>query len=116
MSSTEFDVLHILHVTSAIMLVAFTFYAFAADPSKRKFTLMWGGVASLLVLLTGLRMWHAQYNMVFAGWIAVKILCWLLISALTGIGFRRRAHAGLWMTLTLLAGLVAVAMVYIKPF
>ncbi|HZZ58120.1 MAG TPA: hypothetical protein VFE31_09845 [Opitutaceae bacterium] len=116
MSSSEFDVLHVIHVASALMLIGFTFFAFAADPAKRKLTLAWGGVASLLVLLTGLRMWQAQFNFVFAGWIAVKILCWILISALAGIGFRRRAHVGLWMTLALLAAALAVTMAYVKPF
>lgn len=116
MSSSEFNVLHILHVASALMLIGFTFFAFATDPTRRRFSLAWAGIASLLVVLTGLRMWQAQFNFVFAGWIAVKMACWLLISALAGIGFRRRASTGLWMTLALLAGALAVTMAYLKPF
>lgn len=42
MSSTEFDVLHIIHVASALLLIGFTFYAFAADPAQRRFALAWG--------------------------------------------------------------------------
>jgi hypothetical protein len=116
MGTLEFNVLHFVHVTAALMLVGFTFYAFAADPAQRKFTLMWGGIASLVVLLSGLRMWHAQFNMAFAGWIAVKLVTWLIISALAGIGFRRRQHVGLLMLLTLAAAALAVAMVFFKPF
>ena len=116
MSSPEFTLLHIIHVASAMMLVAFTFLAFAADPSRRKFTLMWSGIASLLVLLTGIRMWQGGFGFAAAGWVFVKIVCWLLISALGGIGFRRRAAAGVFMGVTLLAAAIAIAMAYAKPF
>ena len=116
MGSSEFTLLHIIHVASAMMLVGFTFFAFAADPARRKFTLMWSGIASLLVLLTGIRMWQGGFGFAAAGWIFVKILCWLIISALGGIGFRRRAAAGVFMGVTLLAAALAVAMAYAKPF
>jgi len=116
MSSPEFTLLHIIHVASAMMLVAFTFLAFAAEPARRKFTLMWSGIASLLVLLTGIRMWQGGFGFAAAGWVFVKIFCWLLISALGGIGFRRRAAAGVFMGVTLLAAAIAIAMAYAKPF
>jgi len=98
------------------MLVGFTFFAFAADPLKRKSTLMWAGIASLLVFLTGFRMWQGGFAFAVAGWIFVKMACWLIISALAGIGFRRREATGLLMVITLIAGATAVAMAYAKPF
>jgi hypothetical protein len=116
MSSPEFTLLHIIHVASALMLVGFTFFAFAADPSRRKMTLMWSGIASLLVLLTGFRMWQGTFAFAVAGWIFVKIACWLIISALAGIGFRRRGSAGALIIVTLVAGATAIAMAYAKPF
>jgi len=116
MSSAEFTALHIIHVASALMLVGFTFFAFAADPLKRKATLIWSGIASLLVLVTGFRMWQGGFAFAIAGWIFVKIACWLIISALAGIGFRRREVTCLLMVITLVAAATAVAMAYAKPF
>lgn len=99
-----------------MMLVGFTFLACAADPGRRKFTLMWSGISSLLVLLTGIRMWQGGFGFAAAGWVFVKIFCWLIVSALGGIAFRRRAAAGVLMVVTLLAAALAVAMAYAKPF
>jgi hypothetical protein len=98
------------------MLVGFTFFACAADPSRRKSTLMWAGIASLLVLLSGVRMWQGGFGFAAAGWVFVKIACWLVISALTGIGFRRRESAATLLVVILLAGTTAIAMAYAKPF
>lgn len=68
------------------------------------------------MLLTGVRMWQGQFGFVFAGWIIVKIVCWLGLSALTGIGFRRRGAVGALMTIAIVLGAAAVAMAYLKPF
>jgi hypothetical protein len=96
---------------------------------------MWSGIASLVLLLTGLRLWGALYSFsvkdhVFDGivdgfklsrdfvgwWVVVKIVCWLGLSALAGIAYRRRAQAGLWLKLAVVLAATAVAMVYVKPF
>ncbi|HTX66468.1 MAG TPA: hypothetical protein VMD31_11900 [Opitutaceae bacterium] len=116
MSPTEFSILHLLHVAAAFVLVGYTFYAFAAPPETRKRTMIWTGSAALVMLLTGLRMWQTVYNFAPAGWLVVKLVCWLGLSALSGIAYRRRAQAGVlsWVALALV--LVAVTMVYLKPF
>jgi hypothetical protein len=115
-SSSEFNALHIIHIAAALMLVGYTFLAFAADPSRRKKVLMWSGIAAVIVLLSGIRMWQAQFAFVMAGWIWVKVICWAAISALSGIGFRRRAQAGVLAFITILIVTLAVAMAYTKPF
>lgn len=115
-TSAEYSALHIVHVTAALLLMGCTFFAFGADPSKRKATLMWGGIASLVMLLTGFRMWQSQFGLAVTGWIIVKIVCWLALSALTGIGFRRRGNVGALAVIAILCGLIAVAMAYTKPF
>ena len=78
--------------------------------------MIWTGSAALVMLLTGLRMWQTVYNFAPAGWLVVKFVCWLGLAALSGIAYRRRAQAGLlaWIALTLVV--VALAMVYFKPF
>jgi len=116
MSPTEFSILHFLHVSAALVLVGYTFYAFAAPPETRMRTMIWTGSAALVMLLTGLRMWQTVYNFAPAGWLVVKFVCWLGLSALSGIAYRRRAQAGVlaWIALTLVV--IAVLMVYLKPF
>jgi hypothetical protein len=50
------------------------------------------------------------------GWVWVKLVCWLGLSAFVGLAYKRRAKAGLWITLTLLLVAIALVMVYVKPF
>lgn len=115
MNPQEYNALHILHVFSALLLVGTTFYACAGAPETRKKTLMWSGIASLLVLFTGFRMWQAIYHF-SGGWAVVKLVCWLGISAFAGLAYKRRAKAGLWITLTLVLSAIALTMVYVRPF
>ncbi len=116
MSTSEYAILHILHVGGALVLMAFTFYAFAAAPETRKRTMVWTGGASLVVLLAGVRMWQAIYHFAPAGWIIVKILCWLGLSVLAGIAYRRRDKVRVLSWIALVLAIVAVAMVYTRPF
>lgn len=116
MSLIESQILHLLHVSAALVLMGYTFYAFAAPPETKKKTLMWAGIASLVMLLTGLRMWQGLFHFAAYGWIFVKIVCWLGLSALAGIGYRRRDKAGLLAGLAILFVVIAVTMVYLQPF
>lgn len=115
MSPTELNLLHVVHVASVIVLVAYTFYAFAAAPETRKKVLIITGIATLLVLATGIRMWQGMFQFTFMGWIVVKFVCWLGLSALTGMAYRKRDKAGALMTLALVLVVIALVMVYWKP-
>ncbi len=115
MSPSELNLLHVLHVASVIILIAYTFYAFAAPAETRKGVMITTGIASLILLLTGIRMWQGMFNFVFMGWIVVKIVCWLGLSAFTGMAYRRREKAALFMSITLILAVVALVMVYWKP-
>ena len=68
------------------------------------------------MLLTGLRMWQAEYGFAPAGWLVVKFFCWLGLAGLAGIAYRRRERAGLLAWIALILALIAVTMVYVKPF
>ncbi len=116
MTPTELEILHVLHVAGALVLMGFTFYALAAAPETRKRTLIWAGSAALVMLLTGLRMWQTVYGFAPAGWLVVKIICWLGLSALAGIAYRRREKAGGLAWIAILLAVTAVIMVYVKPF
>lgn len=105
----------ILHVTSVVVLLAFTFYAFAAPPETRKRVMMITGIASLLALVGGFGL-QAKLGVGWPGWLIVKIVCWLALSGLAGIGYRKRGAVGALSVVVLGLALVAVTMVYTRPF
>ena len=106
---------YILHVCSVLVLTAYTFYAFAAPLETRKRVLMISGIASLLALVGGFGL-QAKLGYGFPGWIIVKLVCWLGISALAGVGYRRRGAVGTLALVAIVLLIVAVVMVYLKPF
>jgi hypothetical protein len=106
---------HVLHLSSIIVLLGYTFYAFAAPAETRKRVMMITGIAALLILVTGFGMMHRMHYG-FAGWIIVKLVCWLGLSAISGIAYRRRASADLFMMITFALAITAVAMVFVRPF
>jgi hypothetical protein len=105
----------ILHVFSVLMLTGLTFYAFAGAPETRKRTLALSGIASLLALIAGFGL-QAKLSVGFPGWLIVKLVCWLGLSALAGIGYRRRGAAGGLAAVAVILAFIAVVMVYLKPF
>ena len=106
---------YILHVTSVLVLTGYTFYAFAAAPETRKRVMMITGIASLLAVIAGFGL-QAKLHLGFPGWLIVKIVCWLGLSALAGFGYRKRGAAGTLAAVALLLAFIAVVMVYAKPF
>jgi uncharacterized membrane protein SirB2 len=109
-------VYHIIHLTSLFVLLGYTFYAFAAPAETRKKVLIITGIASLLVLISGFGLITKVYQNQFAGWMIVKLVCWLGLSALAGLGYRRRGAVGAFALVAVALAFVAVVMVYAKPF
>jgi ABC-type transport system involved in cytochrome c biogenesis permease subunit len=116
MSPHELIVLHVVHVAAVLILIGYTFYGFAAPPETKRAVLSISGLAALVVVGTGLRMWQGLYGLAPLGWIVVKLVCWLGIAALGGMGYKRRAQAGLFLAIVLILAVVAVLMVYTKAF
>ena len=108
-------VYYILHVISVLVLTGYTFYAFAGGPETRKRVMMITGIASLLALIAGFGL-QAKLNYGFPGWLIVKLVCWLGLSALAGFGYRRRGAAGTLALVAVVMAGIAVVMVYTKPF
>jgi hypothetical protein len=106
---------YILHVSAVVVLTAYTFYAFAAPAETRKSVMMITGIASLVALVAGFGL-QAKVVQSFPGWLIVKMVCWLGLSALAGFGYRRRGAAGTLAVLALLFAVIAIVMVYTKPF
>ena len=115
MSLAENNLLHVLHVLGAIVMVGAVLVALVAPAEAKKKTLLWGGIASLVVVLTGVRLWQGVYH--FSGyWPVAKIVCWLGLSALVGVAFRRREAAGVLRIVALGLAALALYLVYFRPF
>ncbi|MFZ5495025.1 MAG: SirB2 family protein [Verrucomicrobiota bacterium] len=104
----------LLHLFSLFVLTAHTFMAFAnPDPANRKQTLIITGIASLLVLVSGFGLLARIHANQFSGWVIVKLVCWLLLSGLAGIVYRRPDLRGKLAAAALGLILVALFMVYV---
>ena len=108
-------VYHILHVSSLLVLFGYTFYAFAAPAESRKRVLMITGIARLVMLVGGFGL-ITKLRIGVPGWIIVKSVCWLGLSAIAGMAYKRRAQANTLMLVTLALAITSVLMVYLKPF
>jgi hypothetical protein len=108
-------VYQILHIGALLVLFGYTFYAFAAPVETRKRVMLVTGIASLIALVAGFAL-QAKLVGSFPGWIIVKIVCWLGLSAIAGFGYRRRGAAGTLAWVAIALALVAVIMVYTRPF
>ena len=103
---------YILHLISLFVLAGFTFYAFAAAPETRKRVMMITGIASLLALVGGFGLQAKLGYKLSEPWLIVKIVCWLLLSGLAGMGYRKRGAVGMLSVVAAALILVALVMVY----
>ncbi len=106
---------HILLVFSLLVLTGYTFYAFAAPAEARKKVLVITGIASLLMFISGFGLITKVLGVGQGGWpvwVWIKLVAWLGLSALAGIGFRRRSAATVLMAIALVLLFVALYAVY----
>jgi uncharacterized membrane protein SirB2 len=104
----------LLHLFALFVLTAHTFMAFAnPDPANRKLTMIITGSASLLVLVSGFGLLAKLHANQFSGWVVVKLVCWLALTALAGVVYRRPHLRGKLAATALGLILVALFMVYI---
>lgn len=105
-----------LHLIAVLLMTGVTFAAFAAPhPDSRQRMLMASGSLSLLVFLTGFGVMGVM-GLGFPGWALVKVVCWLVLSGLTGMAFRMPDRARVLQAVAAAAIVVAVAMVVYRPF
>lgn len=107
----------VLHILSLIVLTAQTFMAFANPlPENRKRTMIITGVAGLLMFISGFGMLTVN-KIPFAAtpWIWVKMVCWLGVSAMAGLAYRKAHLRGTLSVVTMALLAVAIVMVYFRP-
>ena len=107
----------LLHLLSLIVLTAHSFMAFANPaPEQRKSTMMITGIAALLMLGSGFAMLALNKIPFATGWVLVKFFCWLGLSALAGVAYRRPHLRGALSLTALVLIAAALVMVIFKPF
>jgi uncharacterized membrane protein SirB2 len=108
---------HILHLLSLIVLTAHTFMAFANPaPENRKRTMIITGIATLLMFVSGFGMLSVLKIPVSTGWVLVKLVCWFGLSGLAGMAYRKVHLRGALSVVALTLIVVALFMVYLRPF
>lgn len=108
-------VYQILHILALLVLAGGTFYGFAGAPETRKKVMIYTGIASILVLVSGFGLLSKLHGNQFAPWVIIKIVAWLGLSALAGIGYRKRDKAPFFIGIILfLATLSLVSVYYIR--
>ncbi len=106
----------LIHVISLLLLTAASFYALGAPtPERRKKSLMITGILSLLTLVGGFGL-LARFDYGWPGWIIVKVVCWVVLSAMAGLAYRKPKSTCTLAMIGSLAIAVAVFMVYKRPF
>jgi hypothetical protein len=105
-------VYQILHVASLLALTGGAFYGFAGAPETRKKVMMFTGIASLLLVVSGFGLLAKLHPGQFPAWVIVKLVVWLAVSGLAGIGYRKRDKTGLFIGILAALLLVALFMVY----
>ena len=105
----------VLHLSSIIVLLGYTFYAFAAPAETRKRVLMITGIAAVLVLVTGFGMLH-RLHLGFPGWAIVKLVCLPRPRGRRGLRLPQAGAGRPVHDLAFALAITAVAMVYVRPF
>jgi hypothetical protein len=106
---------YVLHLVSLFILTAYTFRAFAAPtPQTRRANLMITGIAALLALVAGFGL-LAKLQLKLEGYLIVKLVCWLGLSALAGVA-HKQGRAGALPAVAVVLIVVAAYCVYYKPF
>ena len=105
----------VVHVVTLFLLVGVTFAALVAPrPERRKFSLMWSGILSVVVFVTGFGLLGGRMG--FEGWVIVKLACWLALAVMVPLAFRQPENKTALSGVTIGAIALAVAMVIFRPF
>lgn len=110
------ELYQIVHIFSVILMTAVTFAALASPrPENKRRSMMWSGILAVVALVSGFGL-LARLGLAVRGWVAIKLVCWLGLTALTSLAYRQPGQGRSLTLLTLIAVFLAVSMVVMKPF
>ena len=110
------ELYQIVHIFSVILMTAVTFAALASPrPENKRRSMMWSGILAVVALVSGFGL-LASLGLAMRGWVAIKLVCWLGLTALTSLAYRQPGQGRSLTLLTLIAVFLAVSMVVMKPF
>lgn len=113
----RYSVYKILHLIALLLLTTELFKAFACPvPEKRRRTLILTGLAALIMLISGFGMVEVTKVPLLSGWLLVKLVCWLTLTAMAGLVFRQPQWARRLQYLAATLLIVAIIMVCVRPF
>jgi len=108
------QIYQVLHVVAMILLVAFTFQAFAQpDPRNRKRILMLTGIFATVMLIAGFGL-LSVLKIGFPAWIFIKLICWFGLAGLGGMAYRMPNRIPMLTGVAIVLVGLAVAAVYFK--
>lgn len=104
----------VLHVASMVLLTAFIFQAFAnPDPKTRKRTMRAVGILALTMLIGGFGL-VAVMKVGFPWWVIVKLVCWLGLVSISGLGYRKPERIPVLTGVAITLILTAIIAVYFR--
>lgn len=111
----DIRIYYIIHVLSILLLTG-SIFSIAANPQphKKKKMMALTGILTLLAFVAGFALIAKLHYSYTAGWLIVKYVAWLFLSALAGMAYRK--PKSFVIPAVIVAAGVALYMVYYKPF
>ena len=108
----KLQIYEVLHVASMVLMTGFLFQAFAnPDPKNKKKSGILIGSLALLMLIGGFGL-VATLHVGLPWWVIVKVVCWLGLVAISGLGYRKPERIPLLTGVAIALILVAITTVY----
>ena len=108
----KLQIYQVLHVASMVLMTGFLFQAFAnPDPRNKKKSGILIGSLALLMLIGGFGL-VGTLHVGFPWWAIVKLVCWVGLVAISGLGYRKPERIPLLTGVAIALILIAITTVY----
>jgi hypothetical protein len=112
----SYPLFHLVHLIFVILFVGIAVVPFVSPlPETKRTTIMLSGIFGLIAFLSGFGL-LGILKLGVPAWAIVKVVCWLIISALPGLVYRCPQKKNILMVIGLITLITALVMVGLKPF